>query len=70
VDRTAFGFAYGALSDDLDNRDYEFMGELTYLIQATPWLEIQPDVQWIVNPGGDSDIPNAVVVGVQLSVDI
>jgi len=46
------------------------MFELTHIYQATPWLQVQPDVQWIVNPGGSSDIPNAVVVGVQLAVDI
>ncbi len=69
-DMTAFGFAYGSLSDDLENKDYELMLELTYIIQATPWLQIQPDVQWIVHPGGSSDIPNALVIGFQLAVDI
>jgi len=69
-DMTAFGFAYGSLSDDLENKDYELMLELTYIIQATPWLQIQPDAQWIVHPGGSSDIPNALVLGVQLGVDI
>jgi len=69
-DKTAFGFAYGSLSDDLENKDYELMFELAHIYQATPWLQIQPDAQWIANPGGSSDIPNAVVVGVQLAVDI
>jgi porin len=54
----------------LENKDYELMLELTYIIQATPWLQIQPDAQWIVQPGGSSDIPNALVLGVQLGVDI
>lgn len=70
VDRTAFGFAYGSLSDKLENQDYELMLELTYIIQASPWLEIQPDIQWVINPGGSSDIPNAFVIGLQLAVDI
>lgn len=70
IDRTAIGFAYGAISEDLDDRDYEFMGEITYIIQATPWLEIQPDIQWIVHPGGRSDIPNALVIGMQMVIDI
>ena len=69
-DNAAFGFAYGSISDELEDKDYELMLELTYIIQATPWLQIQPDVQWIVHPGGSSDIPNAVVVGAQLAVDI
>ncbi len=69
-DNTAFGFAYGSLSDDLDNKDYELMLELTHTFQATPWLQIQPDMQWIVHPGGSSDIPNALVLGMQMVVDI
>jgi porin len=69
-DMTAFGFAYGSISDELEDKDYELMLELTYIIQATPWLQIQPDAQWIVHPGGSSDIPNALVLGVQLGVDI
>lgn len=69
-DSTAFGFAYGSVSDELEDKDYELMLELTYIIQWVPWLQIQPDVQWIVHPGGSSDVPNAVVVGVQLTVDI
>jgi porin len=69
-DKTAFGFAYGSLSDDLENKDYELMFELPHIYQATPWLQIQPDAQWIVHPGGSSDIPNALVTGMQLVVDI
>jgi len=69
-DNTAFGFAYGSLSDDLDNKDYELMLELTHTFQATPWLQIQPDMQWIVHPDGSSDIPNALVLGMQMVVDI
>jgi len=68
-DRAVFGFAYGSISEDLDDRDYEFMTEISYLIQAKPWLEIQPDIQWIVNPGGRSDISNALVIGMQTVVD-
>jgi porin len=69
-DKSAFGFAYGRLSNDLEDKDYELMLELTHTFQATPWLKIQPDVQWIVHPGGSSDIPNALVLGMHLVVDI
>jgi len=30
---------------------------------------VQPDVQYIVKPGGSSAIPNALVAGVQVSVN-
>ncbi len=65
-DVAAFGFAYGAFSDDLPDQDYEAMLELTYIIQATPWLQIQPDAQWIFNPAGTSDIDDALVLGFQV----
>jgi len=37
-------------------------------LAVTPWLTIQPDVQYIVRPGGKSSVSNALVVGVQLSL--
>ncbi len=69
-DKTAFGFAYGKISEDVPDKDYELMLELTYLIQAKRWLDIQPDVQWIVNPGGNSDTPNALVIGMQMVLNL
>ncbi len=33
-----------------------------------PWLTVQPDVQYIVDPGGSGDIPDALALGVQLAV--
>ncbi|MEM7007637.1 MAG: carbohydrate porin [Thermodesulfobacteriota bacterium] len=65
-DVAAFGFAYGTFSDDLPGQDYEAMLELTYMIQATPWLQIQPDAQWIFNPSGTDDIDDALVLGFQM----
>ena len=69
-DVTAFGFAYGTLSDDLDNKDYELMLELTHMFQAMPWLQVQPDIQWVIHPGGSTEIPNALVIGMQMVVDL
>lgn len=69
-DKTAFGFAYGTLSDDLENKDYELMLELTHMFQTTPWLQIQPDIQWVIHPGGSGEIPNALVLGMQMVVDL
>ncbi len=33
--------------------------ELTYQYQATPWWQIQPDIQYVFNPGGGIANPNA-----------
>ena len=32
--------------------------ELTYQAQVTPWLSVQPDVQYIFNPSGGVLNPN------------
>jgi porin len=69
-DVAGVGFAYGRLSRDLEDKDYEIGIEGTYILQVTPWLGLQPDVQFIIHPGGSSAIPNALVTGMQISVDI
>ena len=35
--------------------------EGTYLIQLTPWLAMQPDVQYVLHPNTDPAISNALV---------
>ncbi len=42
--------------------------EASYIIQLTENLQLQPDVQWILQPGGTGDIPNALVVGCQVGL--
>lgn len=37
--------------------------EFTYQAQVAKWLTIQPDVQFIINPGGTQDLNNALVIG-------
>lgn len=69
-DKTAFGIAYGAVSEDLQGKDFELLMELSYIIHISKWLRIQPDIQYIVHPGGSGEIPNALVLGVQLGTDI
>jgi porin len=84
LDRAAVGVVYGAFSEELrrSQRDarsvgtgvglqsYELVLELTYIFQATRWLQVQPDVQYIINPGGTGKIPNALVVGFQLALNL
>jgi len=54
----------------------ETIVEATYRARLTPWLKLQPDLQYVVNPGAgipstQSLVPlkNALVVGVRVSVD-
>lgn len=42
--------------------------ELTYRFMATDWLSIQPDLQYIVNPGTDRSVDDAVVIGIRFEV--
>jgi porin len=35
----------------LPARGTEELLELTYQAQATPWLQLQPDIQYVINPG-------------------
>jgi porin len=40
-------------------RDYEAAIEATYQIAAAPWWRIQPDIQYIIHPGGSVASPTA-----------
>ena len=40
--------------------------ELTYGYAVMPGLNLQPDLQYIINPGGNSAIPNALAIGVNV----
>ncbi len=53
------------------------MMELNYTAQLNPWLNVTPNVQYVVNPDGlgglaypTANIKNAFVVGLQFQVDI
>jgi porin len=46
----------------------EMVLEATYQVQVTKWLNLQPNVQFIFNPGGNQDLANAVVVGGRVSI--
>ncbi len=41
--------------------------ELTYAHRVTPWLTIQPDLQYVINPGWEPRRSNATVAGLRFS---
>jgi porin len=47
---------------------YEIALEAGYRFQITKFAYVQPNVQWIINPGGTGNIPNALVLGAQMNV--
>lgn len=46
----------------------ELQVEATYRAVLTPWLTLQPDVQYVINPGGRRDLPNALLFGLRTQV--
>jgi len=42
--------------------------ELTYAAQITPALALQPDLQYIIHPGGDSSLGDALAIGLRISL--
>jgi porin len=71
-DTIGIGFGYAQLSNGARNglRDEgvnptgaEMVIELTYQAEITPWLIVQPDLQYIINPGGTTGLNNALVIG-------
>ncbi len=42
--------------------------ELTYNDNLTSWLTVQPDVQYVINPGTDPSLDNALVLGSRFAV--
>ena len=39
-----------------------------YSALAGKFAFVQPDLQWVINPGGTNRIPNALVLGAQMGV--
>lgn len=62
LDAEVNGTVYPAYSS------HETVLEAFYTAQLTKWWTVQPDVQWIFNPGGNESVPNAVVAILRTSV--
>jgi porin len=76
-DTAMFGLAYGNFSDDYGNAgdayngdpvSYEMALEWGYRVQLSRFFYAQPNIQYIVQPGGTGSIPNALVFGMQIGV--
>lgn len=76
-DSLILGSAYGDFSDSLAGTSqaiksgtptYELIYELGYRINFTKFFYLQPDLQWIINPGGTGHIPSALVLGAQMGM--
>lgn len=76
-DSAIFGLAWGNFSADYsdsggaynaETASFELALEVGYRIQLNRFFYVQPDVQYIVQPGGTGSIPDALVLGTQIGV--
>ena len=60
----------GFFSSDYNNNqsNCETIFELNYLFQVNQYVSLQPVMQYVLNPNGQSNIDNAVVLGGQIMV--
>lgn len=79
LDDIVFGLVYGGVSSERRDaqradgeplQDFEMVLELSYVWQVTPWLQLQPDIQYVLKPGATGDIPDALVLGAQIAINI
>ena len=68
-DIAAFALYYGGFSRYLPGQTYELVLEWTYAIALGRRLTVQPDIQYVINPGGVSSVGNAVVLGAQVGIE-
>lgn len=70
-DTIGLGVAAARLTDDAGagfTKKYETSVEAFYNFQVTPYFSVKPDLQYILNPGGDASLDNALVLTIRLTV--
>ena len=76
-DITAFEIVYTKWSDHIRHSEqdvgaavqqYEIMYEFTHRIMMTKWMYMQPDLQYIIQPGGTGNTKDALVIGFQFGL--
>lgn len=70
-DMVGVGFSSARLSRAAGaefNREHEQAIETFYRVQVTPWLSVKPDLQYVINPGGQADVSDALVATVRVEI--
>jgi len=57
-------------TDVIKYKEWEIVIELSYRIQINSFLNLQPDVQYIINPGFNSEKDNSVVGNIRVEVSL
>ena len=63
------GFAATWVNRTIPGQTYELVLEWNYGIEVMRWFRFQPDIQWVIRPGATGQIPNALVLGAQATID-
>lgn len=77
-DKFGLAFCYGEVSQSyrslgnsqgIPGPSFESVAELTYSIRLSPCIALQPDLQYVLHPGGSRQYGNALVAGFRAIVD-
>jgi porin len=73
-DEAGIAVAHARINDDVVSAggrdDFETTIEVTYSLQLNDIIRIQPDLQYIMNPGTAEGVENAFVVGVRVEISL
>ena len=69
-DEAAIGFVYGRHARAAADSSHENVVEATYKFQLSPSVYLQPDIQWINRPSGDSSVDDAWAFGLRFGLTI
>jgi len=73
-DECGIAVAHAIITDDIaDNSgrdDYETTLEVTYNAQIKENIRVQPDFQYVINPGAVSGVENAFVAGIRFEITL
>jgi len=52
------------------DEDFETAIELFYGFEPVPWVRLKPDLQYVIHPGGDSALDNALLLTLRLAASL
>lgn len=60
--------AFASSQPDRPHWGHETVIEATYKIVIAPWCSLQPDLQYLLHPGGSTGTPNALVLAMRVDL--
>ncbi|MFM8458133.1 MAG: carbohydrate porin, partial [Chthoniobacterales bacterium] len=66
----SFSSSYASSEGQSANGAFETVLNAGYIFKITEELSVQPDIQYIIRPGGFGESGNALVLGLQIAVEL